>query len=116
MVVLVKSPTSRSLEAIRERGFAPWVVEYYNSFSRKRVDLFGAWDIMAVGNGEVLLVQTTSGSNVSARVRKIADNAFTPLLREAGVRLEVHGWRQVKRKWKNGNTRLEWACRTVDVS
>lgn len=103
-----KSPTGRSLEAIRERGYQPWVVEYWNSFSRKRVDLFGCWDIVAAGNGEILFVQTTSGSNVSARVKKIAENPVTPLLREAGVRMEVHGWRK--------SARNRWVLRVVDVS
>jgi hypothetical protein len=103
-----KSPTARSLDELRERGFMPWVVEYWNSFSRKRVDLFGVWDIVAVGNGEILFVQTTSGSNVSARVKKIAENPTTPLLREAGVRLEVHGWRK--------SSRNRWVQRIVDVS
>lgn len=102
------SPTSRSLEALRERGLAPWVVEYWNSFSRKRVDLFGTWDIVAVGNGEIVFVQTTSGSNVSARVKKIANSEYTPMLREAGVRLEVHGWRK--------SSRNRWVLRVVDVS
>jgi hypothetical protein len=103
-----KSPTGRSLDALRALGYAPWVVEYWNSFSRKRVDLFGAWDIVAVGNGEIVFVQTTSGSNVSARVKKIADNEYTPLLRAAGVKLEVHGWRK--------SSRNRWVQRIVDVS
>lgn len=103
-----KSPTARSLDELRERGFMPQVVEYWNSFSRKRVDLFGVWDIVAVGNGEILFVQTTSGSNVSARVKKIAEAPTTPLLREAGVRLEVHGWRK--------SSRNRWVQRIVDVS
>lgn len=103
------SPTGRSLAALRERGYMPWVVEYWNAFSRKRVDLFGCWDILAVGNGETLAVQTTSYSGVSARVKKIADNAFLADCREAGWRLEVHGWRKHP---KTGR----WVCRIVDVS
>lgn len=112
----MSSPTSRSLEAIRKRGYKPWCVEYWNSFSRKRVDLFGCWDIMAVGNSEVLLVQTTSYSGVSARVKKIADNDFTPDCREAGIRMEVHGWKRAEVACKNGNTKAQWRCRIVDVS
>jgi hypothetical protein len=104
----VSSPTQRSLAAIRERGYQPWVVEYWNSFSRKRVDLFGIFDIIAVGNGETLAVQTTSGSNVSARIRKIRDSEYIAACREAGWRVEVHGWA------KNASNR--WKLRVVDIS
>ncbi|MDE2467327.1 MAG: hypothetical protein KGL35_00905 [Bradyrhizobium sp.] len=102
------SPTQRSLSHLRGLGYVCWIVEHWNHFTRRRQDLFGAWDILALREGEVLFVQTTSGSNVSARIRKIADNEYTPTIRKAGVRLEVHGWR----KGANGR----WALRTVDVS
>ena len=102
------SPTQRSLKLLRGRGYATWVVEHWNHFSRKREDLFGAWDIIGVGEDGVIFVQTTSRTNVSARVKKIAENEYTPDIRKAGVRLEVHGWA----KGTNGR----WACRIVDVS
>ncbi|KGQ19896.1 hypothetical protein LF41_2403 [Lysobacter dokdonensis DS-58] len=102
------SPTSRSLANIRERGYTPWVVEYWNSFSRKRVDLYGIFDIIAVGNGETLAVQTTSGANVSARVKKIADSEYIDAIRKSGWRVEVHGWRK--------SSRNRWVLRIVDVS
>ena len=56
----MSSPTTRSLAQLRERGYQVWVVEYWNAFSRKRVDLFGIFDILGVGNGETIAVQTTS--------------------------------------------------------
>ena len=104
----MSSPTQRSLKSIKERGYAPWIVEYWNSFSRKRVDLFGIFDILAVGNGETLAVQTTSSSNVSARVKKIAASEYIAGCRESGWRVEVHGWR------KNASNR--WVLRVVDIS
>jgi hypothetical protein len=109
-----RSPTQSSLAALRAAGYVCWVVEYYNSFMRKRVDMFGAWDIVALRENEVLFVQTTSGSNVSARVNKIADNVYTPAIREAGVRLEVHGW--TKKPKVKGAKAMIWKQRIVDVS
>lgn len=109
-----RSPTQLSLAALRAQGYACWIVEHWNSYTRRREDLFNAWDILAVGNGETLAVQTTSASNVSARVRKIADNPYTPELRKAGWNLEVHGWR--KRPVKRGAKALRWVQRVVDVS
>ena len=109
-----RSPTQSSLAVLRAQGYVCWVVEHWNAYTRRRVDLFNAWDILAVGNGETLAVQTTSASNVSARVRKIADNEYTAELRKAGWRLEIHGWR--KRKVKRGGKAERWVCRVVDVS
>lgn len=104
----MSSPTQRSLALVKERGFQPWIVEYWNSFSRKRVDLFGIFDILAVGNGETLAVQTTSRGNISARVRKIADSEYIAGCRESGWRVEVHGWD----KGPNGR----WRVKVVDIS
>jgi hypothetical protein len=101
------SPTQLSLRELRKEYDLVQVVEYWNSFTRRRHDLFGCWDIMAVGDGDVCLVQTTTKSNISARVRKISDNECLPVLRDAGVTLIVHGW------YKDGRL---WKCKTVDVS
>jgi hypothetical protein len=103
------SPTSRSLAQIRERGYQTWIVEYWNNFSRKRVDLFGIFDILAVGNGETLAVQTTSRTNMSARAKKIADSEYIGACREAGWRIEIHGW------FKNEKTR-RWEVKVLDIS
>jgi hypothetical protein len=111
---MARSPTENSLAILRAQGYACWIVETWNSFTKRRQDLYGAWDIMAVRENEVLLVQTTSGSNVSARVKKIADNEYTEILRSANVRLEVHGWRK-KPKVKGGKA-MVWDQRVVDVS
>lgn len=101
------SPTQRSLALLRERGYVAEVVERWNPFARVRHDLFGFADIIAIKPGDRLLVQTTSGSNVAARIAKIGDNELAQVAREAGFGIHVHGWR----KLKSG-----WACREVDLS
>jgi hypothetical protein len=55
-----------------------------------------------------LAVQTTSGSNVSARVAKIAEAEATPDMRAAGWKIVVHGWRK--------NAAGRWVLREVDCS
>ncbi len=104
------TPTARSLKHLRSEGYAADVCERWIGGGKFKVrkDLFGSWDIVAVKPGEVAFVQTTSGSNVSARVRKIADNPTTPKCREANVRLLVHGWRK--------NAKKRWVLRVEDVS
>jgi len=103
----VASPTSRSLELLRSEGYLCEVVEKWNQWSKTRKDLYGFIDILAVRKGEVLGVQATSGSNVSGRVAKITEHENVGQVREAGIRIEVWGWR----KLKDG-----WAVRRVDVS
>ena len=109
-----RSPTQSSLAALRAQGYTCWIVEYWNSFTRRRVDLFGLFDIVALREGEMLFVQTTSGSNVSARIKKIADHETTPRIREAGVRMEIHGW--TKKPKVKGTKAMIWKQRIVDVS
>jgi len=102
------TPTSRSLAELRKRGYVAEVVEKFNSFTKRRNDLFGIGDILAIREGEVLLVQATSGSNTSSRVKKIADSEHIGMIRKAGIAVVVWGWR----KGANGR----WALREIDCS
>jgi hypothetical protein len=102
------SPTQRSLAYLRAQGYRVAVVERWNPFAKIRQDLFGIVDLLAVRDGETLAVQTTSGSNVAARVAKIAEAEATPDIRKAGWRLIVHGWT------KNASGR--YVLREVDCS
>jgi hypothetical protein len=96
------TPTQLSLRHLRENGYLCATVEVWNPHTRTRHDLFQIADILAVKPGETLMVQTTSSSNVSARVRKIADNPHISVIREAGIGIHVHGWRQKKKgaRWE----------------
>jgi len=102
------TPTQRSLKHLRDAGYLVAIVERWNPHARIRQDLFGVLDLVAIRDDVTLGVQTTSGSNVAARVRKIAEADAVPALRRAGWALVVHGWR----KGSNGR----WALREVDCS
>jgi len=82
------------------------VVERWNPYARVRQDLFGIIDVLAVG-ADIVGIQATSNSNVSARVAKITESEALPILRKAGIRVLVHGW--AKRKGR-------WTLREVDLS
>lgn len=90
------SPTQRTLAELRKRGYLAAVVEKFNIFAKVRQDLFGFIDVLAVRRGEVLGVQATSASNVSARVKKIAEHANVGAVRESGIRIAVWGWDKSK--------------------
>jgi hypothetical protein len=104
------TPTARSLAYLRAEGWHAEVVEMTirapgRTFKR---DLWGFVDIIAIREADVLAVQTTSATNVAARVRKITESPLLPLVRAAGVAIHVHGWRKVP----NGR----WSLRIEDVS
>jgi hypothetical protein len=85
----------------------PWIVEYWNPFARKRVDLYGCIDILCIGNGETWAVQTTS-TGVASRVKKIQKSEYFPLMLESGWRVFVHGWAK--------NTKGEMRHRIVELT
>lgn len=103
------SPTSRSKQMLEKDGYKVWIVEQTiripgRTFKR---DLFNGFDLLCVKGKETLAVQTTTLSNLGARIDKLAANQFVPFLREAGWVLHAHGWRKLK---------TGWACKTVNVS
>ena len=92
------SPTERTLKRLRKLGYTAAVVERFNVFARIRQDLFGFVDCLGLGVGETLAVQATSASNVSARVKKIAEHPNVGAVRKAGWRIEVWGWTKGKKE------------------
>ena len=86
------SPTSRSLQRLRDLGYHAQVVERWNAFSKRRHDLFGG-DILALKPGEpVLVVQATTASHHTARRTKLATSGFVTLWNSAGATLEIWSW------------------------
>lgn len=85
---------------MRGLGYEAQVTERWNPYGRVRIDLYGFIDVLCVGNGETIGVQTTSYSNVSKRVAKINVSPILPKLKEAGWKIVVHGWRKVKNRYK----------------
>ncbi len=96
------TPTGRSLDLLRRDGWAAQSVERYLPYARVRQDLFGIGDVLAVSETVIVVVQATSGSNVASRVAKLTASPALAVLRKAGVRVVVHGWR----KAANGRWRL----------
>lgn len=93
------SPTELTLRTLRDEGYTAQVVEHWVPGANIRRDLWGFVDVLAIRDGETLGVQCTSYSNVPARVKKITDSEHLPKVRDAGWRVEVHGWEKVKNRW-----------------
>ena len=86
----MRSPTARTLEYLRKTGIKAAVVERYNPWARKRVDVFGG-DILTI-NGK--LIQTTSGDNHSARLTKSLENIDVIEWISHANGFEVWSWRK----------------------
>ncbi len=104
----MSSPTARTLAEMRKRGYLVQVVEKWIPAVRRRQDLYGFIDVLAIREGEIVGVQATSGDNVASRVAKIAEHEHVGAVRKAGIRILVHGWRR--------NAAGRWVLREVDCS
>jgi hypothetical protein len=106
------TPTQRSLAKLRAEGFLVAVVEHWNSFVHRRIDLFGFADLLAVRGDTAVLVQTTSGPNAAARVSKIKESSSAQLWLSSPTRkIVVHGW---AKRGERGKRKL-WTCREVEL-
>jgi hypothetical protein len=109
------SPTARTLKYLRDNGWPlVQVVERYNPFSKKRIDLFGFADVIAMGPTQgTALIQVTSGTNVAARITKMRDECYDQVLtamKTPNVSVVVHGWRKVRICTQCGEMKFKKEC------
>lgn len=83
-----RSPSALAMDHLTELGYVPWVVERNLTAIIKR-DLFNCIDILALREGETLAVQVTSAPNHAARVHKVQESEYLPLMLNAGWGVEV---------------------------
>ncbi len=86
------SPTQHTLAECRKRGYVVQVVEHWNGFSRRRVDLFGVIDIVAITPDGLLGIQACAGSSHAARRTKILGESRALRWIQAGGAMEVWSW------------------------
>lgn len=110
----MSSPTARTLGHVRKEwgGFAE-VQETYDYYKKRRRDMLGFIDILALVPPYTIGIQATSGDNVAARVRKICEQRSyqAEVWLRCGLFIQVWGWKKyatpVDGKW--------WRPRVVDV-
>jgi hypothetical protein len=96
----VTTLTARSKWLLEGDGYKVAIVEHYNGFTKRKHDLFGCIDILAIGAGETIAVQVTSKSNMSSRRHKIQDSDAYPEMVRAGWRVQIHGWHKEGNRWQ----------------
>jgi hypothetical protein len=75
-------------------------VEHWNAFSRRKYDLFGVLDVLAVKPGYPTRgIQVCSHSDGSTRMNKMLGSASVGVLLASGWWLEVWGWKKEDRLW-----------------
>ena len=104
---MADSPTQRSLKLMRDRGYLCEVVEHWNPWSKTRKDLWGFIDVLCIKEGQVIGVQTTSKTNISARYKKIKEHDNVWWVLDSGIRVLIQGW------GKNKSGR--WEMREIEV-
>jgi len=109
------TPTSRTLEYIREHGWLAAKVEIWNPYAGQhgqRRDMFGFADIVALGEGRIIAIQSC-GEAFSAHHHKLTEDEYAApnAMRwlECGGRLILIGWRKVL--VKRGGKAMRWAPR-----
>jgi len=90
--IKMTSLNQRAISIFVEKGYKCTVVESYCAFTKRKKDLFGIFDVLAVGNEETIGIQITSKANMSARVKKIQESDFLPEILRSKWRVLVIGF------------------------
>ncbi len=112
---MATSPTQRTLAKLRSDGYSfVQVVEKWVPQARKRIDLFGFIDVVAIHPDEkgILGIQATSRGNISHRVRKIQELDSYYAWIANGNRAELWGWS--KRPKKKGSKQMTWQVKVLN--
>ena len=94
------SLTARSTAHLRDLGYMVATVEHYNSFTKRKHDLWGCIDLLCIGNGETVAVQVTSKPHLSNRRHKIEEAEAYPEMIRSGWKIVLHGWFKEKNRWQ----------------
>jgi len=114
------SNTSRTLEYIRSQGWVADRVEQFNAYAGKfghRKDMFGFGDIVAMGEGSIIAIQSCGQGFSEHNLKITEDETVAPnalLWIQNGGRLLLVGWRKLK--LKRGGKAVRWTPRIKEYS
>lgn len=74
-------------------------VEHFNYFTKRRVDLLGVGDLLALNGKDLLLVQVTDYSSADKHKKKIEKNQKIKMWLSAGGTFVMHLWKKKKNRW-----------------
>jgi hypothetical protein len=91
---------ARVLKALRDTGYHAEVTERWDGFSRRRHDLFGFIDVLAVGHHGTLAIQVTSRANMASRRHKITESPILSSILGAGWKVQIWGYDKPASRWR----------------
>ena len=97
----------RSCEWMREQGWNPVRVDYFDHLQKRHFDFMGLFDYIALGTDETIAVQITSVANMSTRRNKILGSPGLGMLKRAGWKVLILGWAKGS-NGRFGAPRVEW--------
>jgi len=77
--------------SVEERVYRPGRTELDDPLVYTK-DLFSCIDILGLKSGQTIAVQTTSLSNIAARIAKVKASEGFEYMKQAGWIVQVHGW------------------------
>lgn len=90
----IKNYNRKTIDWLRSQDFEVERVEQYNSFTRKRSDLFGIIDYLAISETDTIGVQSTGYNGKSTHLNTIMTAGITPIWLQAGRRLWLVCWKR----------------------
>jgi hypothetical protein len=97
----------RTKDYLQQAGYTVEKTEHYNPYCRRKHDLLGFGDYIAIQTGQIVLVQSTSKSNLSARRKKIKSLSNAQEWLDAGGRIMLIGWAKGS-NGRYGEPVVEW--------
>ena len=110
------SPTQLTLKYLRKNGWSCQVVEHYNFWTKRRIDLFNWLDIVAIHpkHSGVMGVQTTTTSHANERLKKARGIPELKIWLKAGNPLNLITWTQKLAKTRS--KRKTWVVTDREVT
>ncbi len=110
----MSSPMQLTLKNLKKAGFGTWIAEWYDARLGIKHDLFTFADIVAYhpdgARRGVWLVQVTSQSNHSTRVKKILNSEHACGLLKSGARIAVISWKKKDGHWVDRTEEITLEC------
>lgn len=104
---MASGPTARTLEMLHKEGYIAQVVERWNPWAQRKIDLFNCIDIIAVRptRCSIVGIQCTTGSHHAVRRAKILSEPKARAWLECGGSIEIRSWsrrggRGKRKKWE----------------
>lgn len=102
--------TKKTMKWLKDNGYKAWIVEKWNPWVKIRQDFAGICDIIAVGKGETICVQSCT-TRVQERVDKMRASDNFHYLKQNGWKMLIVGWS--KKKIKREGIAFRYTERTV---